>query len=395
VINKRFDLVEKTDVDALVSNQSIEKKTLEYKEFLAGSSDSDKKEFLADVSSFANASGGDILFGIQEQRDNVGKTTGIPAAANGLANTNSDLEIRRLESMIRDGIAPRIAGVQIKPIEGFANGPVLLLRVPKSWAAPHMVLFRNDFRFYSRNSAGKYQLDITEIRSAFALSEALPERIQRFRDGRLAQIIAGETPVIISDSPKIVLHVLPVSSFDSNVHVDLRAILEQRPELQPIYASGSNTRYNFDGILLSTNRTASATDSGYVQVFRSGAIESVTTDLLGRIDKLIPSLIFERELILALDRYLRFEKNIGNNPPIVIMLSILGVKGHIMATRRLVFPDEARAIDRDNLLLPDILVEDYSQLACRLLHPAFDAIWQAAGWSRSGNYDDEGVWIGQ
>jgi hypothetical protein len=38
-----------------------EGKTLEYKRELPGGSDQDKREFLADVSSFANTEGGDII----------------------------------------------------------------------------------------------------------------------------------------------------------------------------------------------------------------------------------------------------------------------------------------------------------------------------------------------
>ncbi len=48
---------------------------------------------------------------------------------------------------------------------------MLVIRIPRSYGAPHMVTFQNTSRFYTRNSAGKHQLDVSEIRSAFALSE--------------------------------------------------------------------------------------------------------------------------------------------------------------------------------------------------------------------------------
>jgi len=77
--------------------------------------------------------------------------------------------------MIRDGIAPRIIGLQTKAIDGFSDGCVIVIRIPKSWNYPHMVTYKNHSRFYSRNSAGKYPLDVTEIRSAFIASESLTE----------------------------------------------------------------------------------------------------------------------------------------------------------------------------------------------------------------------------
>lgn len=49
------------DLEALVINQVAERRTLEFKRELPGNSESQRKEFLADVTSFANAQGGDLL----------------------------------------------------------------------------------------------------------------------------------------------------------------------------------------------------------------------------------------------------------------------------------------------------------------------------------------------
>jgi predicted HTH transcriptional regulator len=77
VLNKPLEAIEENDLQALVDNQVAESKTIEYKESLPGNADGDKKEFLADVSSFANASGGDLIYGMREQ-------SGVPIALNGL-----------------------------------------------------------------------------------------------------------------------------------------------------------------------------------------------------------------------------------------------------------------------------------------------------------------------
>jgi hypothetical protein len=58
-LSKPLEAIEESDLQALVDNQVSEHKTIEYKEALLGNADGDKKEFLADVSSFANESGGD------------------------------------------------------------------------------------------------------------------------------------------------------------------------------------------------------------------------------------------------------------------------------------------------------------------------------------------------
>ncbi|BAZ24399.1 putative transcriptional regulator [Kalymmatonema gypsitolerans NIES-4073] len=395
MINKQFDLIKTSDIDLLIYDGAAETRTLEYKEKLPGNSDDDKKEFLADISSFANASGGDIIYGIEEQRDSNGKTTGIPEAGKGLSSINSDTEIRRLENIIRDGIAPRIISLQTKAIDGFPNGPAIIIRVPKSWNSPHMVTFKNQSRFYSRNSAGKYPLDVTEIRSAFIASESLAERIRQFRTERIAKIIADETPVPLEPNPKIVLHILPIASFTSGENIDLNAIKNNQLRLEPINSQGWRTRYNFDGIV--TYCSIEPLSYSYTQAFRNGAIEAVDASILQTYQglKAIPTVYYEEELIKSLQQYLQLQQQLELNPPVLIMLSLLGVRDYIMSIgdgwdhTRHTYP-----IDRDILIIPEMVVEDYAIKASDILRPAFDVIWQACGWDCCKNYDENGNWIG-
>ena len=44
---------------------------------------------------------------------------------------------------------------------------IVLVRIPRSWVSPHMVTHKGTSRFFARNSAGKYQLDVSELRTAF------------------------------------------------------------------------------------------------------------------------------------------------------------------------------------------------------------------------------------
>jgi predicted HTH transcriptional regulator len=78
-----------------------EGKTIEYKQEIPSTRDEDKREFLADISSFANTEGADIIYGVTEDQ---GVITDIVGLAGDL-----DAEVLRLENLIRDGIAPRMA----------------------------------------------------------------------------------------------------------------------------------------------------------------------------------------------------------------------------------------------------------------------------------------------
>jgi len=66
MIPKPIEAITTADIQSLIDNQVAENRSMEYKEALPGNSDDEKKEFLADLSSFANAGGGDIIYGLVE-----------------------------------------------------------------------------------------------------------------------------------------------------------------------------------------------------------------------------------------------------------------------------------------------------------------------------------------
>ena len=373
------------DLQALKENSVSEGKTQEYKKALPGKSDKDKKEFLADVSSFANASGGDLIYGVSERK-------GIITAIDGLDVDDIDQEVLRLESMIRDGIKPRIPTVTTESIKLSNSNFALVIRIPKSWVSPHRV---HD-KFYSRSSNGKYPLDVGELRVAFNLSEAITERIRKFREDRLAKINANETPVPFYSTAKIALHLIPVISFNPAQSYDIGQIASHPGKMPPIYCSGWNNRYNLEGYLTYSGGRDEESHS-YVQLFRNGIIEAVEGLLLEPNHKgerlLIPSIAYEKELISSLTDYLSLLKTLSVEPPIFVFLTLLGVRGYSMAvnTSRIRI-SEVHTIDRDILLLPEVIIENYDVSAQKVLKPCFDSVWNACGFPRDLYYNEAGEW---
>jgi hypothetical protein len=51
-------------------------------------------------------------------------------------------------------------------------------------------------------------------------------------------------------------------------------------------------------------------------------------------------------------------------------------------------------IDRDTLVLPDILIESFDTPTDLFLKPIFDAFWQAAGFPVCEDYNAQGRWDG-
>src|SRR5690349_22702722 len=140
MIAKTLELITLKDIRDLVANNVMERRTLEYKSALPDNSDSSKKEFLADVSSFANTIGGDVGFGVSGQGTALSNDLGV-------AVQHIDTEIARLNSMIRDGISPRIQP-NIIGIPADLNKTIVIVRVRTTLEGPHRVVYKGHDRFY-------------------------------------------------------------------------------------------------------------------------------------------------------------------------------------------------------------------------------------------------------
>lgn len=385
--NIPIENITKKNIDELVSSKTKEDLLLDYKAQLNLEKPNEKKEFLADVSSFANASGGDIVYGIHERR--VGKkSTGEPEKALGFKIENIDETKQRLENLIRDGIDPRVFGARVRIVDGFQNGSCIIIRVPKSWAAPHMVTYDGSFRFYTRNNAGRHPMKVSEVRETVMLTESLHDRIREFRRDRLDRIAADEAPVSISRSllgnGKVVFHALPISSFDRYVSIDVISEVASNSAdlaniLDPI-GHPSSHRYNFDGYV---RYSSGGKPCGYVQLFRNGAIEAFQhLDFFLNERRRIKAKHLESHVLKWADNFIKLQERLSIHPPFMFLLSLLSVKGYSIAETESAW-GSGDPIDRSGLLLPEILLMKTDESLHEVLRPAFDIIWQSAGHEHS------------
>ncbi len=72
LFNKPLAEIEENDLQELIDTAVRESKDLDYKESLSVELPSEKKEFLSDVSSFANAIGGYLIYGVKENKEDSG-----------------------------------------------------------------------------------------------------------------------------------------------------------------------------------------------------------------------------------------------------------------------------------------------------------------------------------
>jgi hypothetical protein len=394
MIDKPIEQITPADLQRLVDNSVPESARLEYKEQFPGSSPEERREFLADVSSLANTAGGDLVFGIAEQRDG-GKPTGVPASVDGVSGP---VDVLRLENILRDGLAPRIPGIRIQQINGFPRGPVLILRVPRSWQRPHMVTLQQLSRFYARNSQGKYILDVNELRQAFLGAATAAQQARAFVRERIASVSGGEIDLTLESSRAMVVHVVPLVAFEGAPPVNLHALTDRLDLIAPLYSHGFGHRFNLDGLCSYDYSGNESQVYTYMQVFRSGAIEGATTGIFG--DPLpdrnalpaLPSQTAAETIVAFLRRSLKMLDVLQVDGPVIFSVALLGVKGVILGLSYHSLRTTLRPFARDLVVLPDALIEDRSMAATAAARPVLDALWQAAGLPRSSVYEADGTW---
>ena len=187
LLRKPLQNIISDDILYLIDNQIQESVDLDYKKELPSNSFDDKKEFLADISSFANTFGGIIVYGIEELRDKKNKNTGIPGKIVGIGTINMDQEKLRLGNMIRDGLDPHLNNIEFKDIN-VNDKIVLLIGIPRSLFAPHMISFRGSGKFFSRHNSRKFKMDAREIKQSFLQTNEWENAANNFRIKRIIDV---------------------------------------------------------------------------------------------------------------------------------------------------------------------------------------------------------------
>jgi predicted HTH transcriptional regulator len=113
MLTKAFKELTLAHIERLKEDGVSESHDIDFKSAPVGSSDKDRREFVADVTAFANAAGGDLVFG-------VATTDGVASSVPGINISDPDKEKLRLGDLVRSGTEPRLANIEIEwlPIQG-------------------------------------------------------------------------------------------------------------------------------------------------------------------------------------------------------------------------------------------------------------------------------------
>jgi len=218
------------------------------------------------------------------------------------------------------------------------------------------------------------------------------DKIKIFRDSRISMIYKNKLPVPFYPSPKIVLHLIPFTSFKSDHNYDL-----DKPSLydiEPMGSLGFDHGYNIDGKFTYSSFKQRQESYSYVQLFKNGIIEAVNSKILWsrKEEKIIPIILIEKELIKKVPVYIGVYEKLNIEAPIFLSLSLVDVKGFKTPKNRDYWSKDLFPIDRDIILIPEIIIEDLEFDPSELLRPIFDLIWNACGYPWSLSYIKDGVY---
>ncbi len=384
ITNIDLQRVSKADLEALRENEVPEGILIDYKRDIYELTGDGRREFLKDVSSFANTAGGHIIIGMDEKG-------GLPTNLIGVEG-NLDAQKQRLESLLRDRIEPRIVGVRMQPVAVSDDRNALVIRIPKSWNSPHAVVNHTRI-FYARNSAGAHHASVDELRAMFTAGATFLDRAREFHRKFLVQIHGVDTPIQFpGEGGRLVLHIIPFSAFGSETMLDPKVM--QGEVLPPLWSTGFNHGYNVDGYLTTF---VGRQQAGYLQVFRNGIIESVAGDVRVREAQGIWQLYakqVEGEVVRNVSSSMTALSHAEVPPPMLILLG--GARMHQTKVIGVGYPplNPPLPLQNSELRLPAVTIEDYGEEADygRALKKIFDALWNAAGYQGSQSYDAAANW---
>lgn len=383
-----------TDIDADALRTALEVAEREGIRFdckrLVETTDEAKLEWALDVTSFANTAGGVLLLGADETDGRLSDFVGITG--------DVDSELQRLESLLRDRVDPSIPGLSLNAVD-VDGTTVIVVHIPHSWRAPHLVRRGSRWQLTKRTSSGKYVLnDAGEVRAAFAETYDATTRAHRWHDDILSAAIAGDLPVPRSRDAFAVITVRPLAAGAPGALpvLDVNAALssgQAHSKLRPLYMGGGHgPRPSVDGIMATS---VSQGSSGLVIMYRDSSIAYYDDEMFHR-SKDLPGTVLVTAIVDAVERSADAVEWAGGTLPAVFEMSMHGVDGWQLHTKASRNSFEDLVFDRDLLRLPAVLLDrqptDRSD-AATIARPLLDALWQAAGQRACEHFDADGRWV--
>jgi hypothetical protein len=379
-----------TTVDArliteLCEQSCPESQTLDFKRDLPGKDAKGRSELAKDVCAFANAKGGDLVFGILEK-------DGCAFRPAPITGETADAAMRRIRQTIEARVEPRLPGLDLQPVL-LEGGYVLICRVPPSLSGPHGFEEDGGWRFVVRSTTHTADMKYEQLRQSFDRGSSLIEKMEQFRAQRIANILSGTIWRPVVGGPICVVHLVPLEAVTETASVDVRALKRDYMRLMFPDWGGAAPSLNLDGLVVHHGGRVGES-AAHVQVFRSGAFEAVRTGGAIRADeKIMPSLTLSSFYRDAINKFIHEARLLGIGGAAAASIALLRVTDYsFVYSGPYNFPEKAIA-DRDNLILSPTWIERVETDPTEpVIQYQLDMLWQSFGLERCHYYDENGNW---
>lgn len=382
--------LDKINANVLVeicSQRFSESGTIDFKKELTKSDDRGKNELAKDVCALANADGGDLVFGIGEDKAGGTAENVVP-----ITDESFDQASRRFLQTLEAWVEPKIQGLQIKNVD-VDGGFVMVLRVPSSFDGPHCIRNGNSQRrFVVRNGTTTADMSYDQIRRSFDRTSSLIEQARRLIDQRLLLIQERKTARPVDAVPLSAVEVVPLASLAGRVGVDVGALYDRgfSDYIPKKWNSGAITRsLNLDGLLV--YQSGRETSNAWTNIFRDGRYETV---MIGGRDtgekRVIWSSVVSQFFQQGVESALLLAKKQNISGPAIVRLALMHVDGFTFEVNGDFWDMENSLADRNHLVLPEILIDDVSVDidVAALLTNSIDVLWHCFSLARPKDQQD-------
>jgi len=307
-----------------------------------------KNELRNDICSFANADGGDIIFGMPEKN-------GLASSIIPIAIENIDkfeLELRNVLLPIQPATPPvDFAFIHVE------NGYIVVIHIEKGMLKPYITIEdQTAFRFFVRRGNGKEPMSYSEISNNFLHAASLATEIKRFRAERLSELI--------EDNPGKfgVVHVIPATFTNPADFIPICDLLCKAGKVPvPIQLNNyirGRMLPNVDGVWFPSDD--GLRDFQIVRLFNNGSVE-LKHDLYTTTNRDTEYLIsdeFIQSIGDIVEGTAEIYKALERNPSVYVCTSIIGCKGYWNYDSLNSIHPLPSKVDRDRIICTPIEIKD-------------------------------------
>jgi hypothetical protein len=386
-----FEEIQEKNLQDLILTEQRESLGMDFKQQLPEGEQA-RQEVSKDVVAMANASGGNIVYGLAEKEGGVASKLMSLGPIEGAEKLSA-----KIQSWLNADIAPSLVGIRIKVVPIEHGGFALVLRIPRSLQSPHAVVGFPDktvMRYWRRSESQSVPMPEHEIRRTYVSGIDVHKQVDAFRRERIAFNDGTPSGAYLAGAVRVHGFFVPLNSFLSGSvysYADLKVACEK---LEFAEGSYSATTPCLEGAMRHSGGQGEVWQSWHIH--RNGVIEwndaGTNYDHWPEAGNKRRKLLFPRyEHVLGdrLDDVRGAFAKLGLAGPVIFGLSLTDAAGAVVFTKR--------TFRFSNLMCPvsqvhahALMLNSVDELVVQNIKPSLDHIMNAFGLPSSLGYGKDG-----